>query len=213
MPYQTQVDKSHYHTAGYESEERFISYHTQKDQILKLLALSNNPKPRVLEIGSGSGFLSKYLKSEGVDVKTFDFDSSLNPDFLGDVRSLSQSVKEKFDVVACFETLEHIPFESLEKAFSEIRAVTSDYFIMSVPYIRLYLNIRFKLPLLKARYLIVSWPFAVRHQFKGEHYWELGKKGYSRRRLMGLLEKFFKVERDFTNPLNMFHHYFICKVK
>ena len=50
-----QVEPNHYFNESYNSKERFISYWHQINEIIKL-----KPK-KVLEIGIGNGFVSKYL--------------------------------------------------------------------------------------------------------------------------------------------------------
>ena len=53
-----QVEPNHYFNKSYDSKERFISYWTQINEIIKL-----NPK-EVPEIEIGNGFVSNYLKKE-----------------------------------------------------------------------------------------------------------------------------------------------------
>lgn len=74
-----QVKPKHYFRLSYDSKERFISYWYQINEIIKL-----DPK-RVLEIGIGNGFVSKYLKEKRVNVSTLDIDEKLNPDIVGSV--------------------------------------------------------------------------------------------------------------------------------
>ena len=56
-------------------------------------------------------------------------------------------------------------------------------------------------------------PFPRKHIFDGEHYWELGKKGYSVSNFKKVLLKFFLIEKEFTDPLDTYHHFFILKKK
>jgi len=73
------VEGLHYFRKEYDKKSRFISYWHQINEIIKL-----NPK-RVLEIGVGNGFISKYLKERGVNVITLDIDKRLNPDVTGSI--------------------------------------------------------------------------------------------------------------------------------
>jgi len=59
----TQVEPNHYFSMSYDSKERFISYWYQINEIIKL-----NLK-RVLEIGIGNSFVSKYLEERGIEVQ------------------------------------------------------------------------------------------------------------------------------------------------
>ena len=54
-----QVEPNHYFDKSYDTKERFISYWHQVNEIVRLEPDS------VLEIGIGSGFVSKYLKEKG----------------------------------------------------------------------------------------------------------------------------------------------------
>jgi len=60
-----QVKPNHYFVNSYDSKGRFISYWYQINEIIKL-----NPK-KVLEIGIGNGFVSKYLKERKVNILSF----------------------------------------------------------------------------------------------------------------------------------------------
>lgn len=96
-----QVDNSFY-KKEYDDMERFISYYHQINLILGL-------KPKnILEIGVGNKTVSNYLKNNGFDIKTCDFDEKLEPDYIGDIRSLPIP-EDSFDVVVSFQTLEHLP--------------------------------------------------------------------------------------------------------
>ena len=59
-----QVESSHFFTESYDSKGRFSSYWHQIHEIIRL-----RPK-RVLEIGIGNVFVSKYLKEKS---KYFNF--------------------------------------------------------------------------------------------------------------------------------------------
>ena len=53
----------------------------------------------MLEIGVGNRTVSNYLKENGVDITTFDFDKELKPDIVGDVRDMKGIKDNSFDVV------------------------------------------------------------------------------------------------------------------
>ena len=85
----------------------------------------------ILEIGPGSGYFSSILKNLGYDVKTADIKSRTNPDYLGDF--LEVDIPERFDMVAAFEMLQHLPYEDLPAALEKIAALSSRYVFISVP--------------------------------------------------------------------------------
>ncbi len=121
-----QVEPNHYFNESYDSKSRFISYWYQIHEIVGL-----RPK-RILEIGIGNGFVSKYLKERRVNVLTLDIDKKLNPDIVGNVLDVPFS-DNSFEVVACYEILEHIQYEKFCKALSEIFRVSKSYAILSLP--------------------------------------------------------------------------------
>ena len=109
-----QVDKNHYLRDSYDSKYRFISYWYQINEILNLN--SNN----TLEIGIGSGFVAKYLIEKGINITTLDFDRNLEPDVAGNILSIPFK-KGSFDVICCYEVLEHLPYENFRKRSEERR--------------------------------------------------------------------------------------------
>jgi len=112
-----QVDKEHYFRE-YDDKRRIMSYWNQVKEVM------NCEPETVLEVGIGNGFVSTYLENKGYSVTTADIAEDLEPDFIEDVRSLSDSFEEdSFDVVLCAEVLEHIPFEEFGKALEEIDKV------------------------------------------------------------------------------------------
>ena len=119
-----QVSKEHYFES-YDDLNRWISYWWQIETVKKL------DKKKVLEIGVGNKTVSDYLKKIGFDVTTCDIDPRLKPDFVGNVTSLPFK-KGGFDLVICFEVLEHIPYVSVKKALKEINRVTNESAIVSV---------------------------------------------------------------------------------
>lgn len=125
-----QVEKTHYSLMKYVGPGRWNSYYYQIIEAVKKTDKSDS----ILVIGKGDGFVPWLLKEHfHRNVFTFDFDEKLVPDYLGDVRNISQSVDKKFDVVICCEVLEHIPFEDFETSISEVAKITKKYVIFSLP--------------------------------------------------------------------------------
>lgn len=170
--YAPQVDKSHYGT-GYRSRDRWLSYFYQ----LKLMR-SLSPAT-VLEIGPGEGVVTDTLRKDGVQVVTCDIAEDLHPDIVGSITALPCKDGE-FDVVLAAEVLEHIRFEDVPQALRELARVSSKHVVVSLPHPgQVLLSAVFKLPFLSWHSLRLQIPFFWKtHAFNGEHYWELGKKGY-----------------------------------
>jgi len=202
-----QVEPNHYFNKSYDSKERFISYWHQINEIIKL-----NPKT-VLEIGVGNGFVSKYLKERKVNILTLDIDKRLNPDVVGSVLNMPFS-DELFDVMACYEVLEHLPFENFSKALSEIFRVSKSYAVLSLPdasrVYRIYIHIP-KIGIFKKLIPLPRFKNPT-HKFDGEHYWEIGKAGYPLSKIINEIQKAgFKIEKTYRIFENPYHRFFILR--
>jgi len=202
-----QIETSHYFNMFYDSKKRFISYWHQIYEIIKL-----EPK-RVLEIGIGNSFLSKYLKDRNLKVITLDIDEKLNPDKVGSVLNIPFA-DNSFEVVACYELLEHLPYENFFKAISEIFRVSKSYSVLSLPdksrFCSLYLQIQ-KIVIFKKLLGLprISVPI---HKFDGEHYWEIGKAGYPLEKITKDIQRTgFKIEKTYRIFENPEHRFFILR--
>lgn len=201
-----QVSKEHY-SKGYDSLKRFITYFYQIDSVIKLE--SNT----VLEIGVGNKTVSNYLRQMGLKVTTCDFDKSLEPDVVADIRKMPFKANSFDTVVAC-QVLEHIPFDDFEKSLSELRRVTKKNAVISVSYNHYYLENLFKiiLPFFERQfYFTIKIPFFPKYKQDKEHYWELGRKNYSKRKVRKLIKKHFKISREFQPVLNSNRYFFILE--
>ncbi len=173
-----------YFLEDYDAKDRFISYWHQIHEALKA-----RPK-RLLEIGIGNGFVNRYLKDRGIAVTTLDLDCRLSPDITGTVLKLPIT-PDAFDVVTCCEVLEHLPYDNFAPALKELWRISGKVLILSLPDATTVYRIDIELPRLKPIRKLLAHPFprATAHVFDGEHYWEIGKKGY-------LLKR---IERDIHN--------------
>ena len=159
-----------YFDIDYDSKERFCSYWHQINEII-----SFEPE-KILEIGVGNGFTSKYLKDRNLNVITFDVENELSPDVVGSVLKLP-FVSESFDVIACYEVLEHLPYSEFPKALKEIHRVSRKHAVLSLPDVTTVYRINIELPRIRPIKRLINHPFhrPAQHVFDGEHYWEIGK--------------------------------------
>lgn len=196
---------------GYDSLLRFISYFYQTN-----LSKDLNPR-KILEVGIGNKTVSNYLNQEGLNVTTCDLNRKLKPDHIADIRSLPFK-ENSYDLIIACEVLEHIPWKELKQALKELYRVTKRNAIISVPYSSLSFEIIIKLPfirrILKRPFLDIFFriPYFFRkHNFNGNHYWELGKKNYPIHQFRKLLRKRFKIKKEIRPPLNSYHHFFVLE--
>src|SRR6266404_9387668 len=125
-----QVGTDHYGPANYDALHRWISYWYQMQAIVRCRPST------VLEIGIGSGVLNRYLRDRlGLEVTTVDFDESLQPDRVGDVRELDSIVQQNsFDVVVAFQVLEHLPFSDFIPALRQLANASRGSVVLSLPH-------------------------------------------------------------------------------
>ncbi|WP_045215322.1 class I SAM-dependent methyltransferase [Desulfonatronovibrio magnus] len=199
------VHNPEYDFAGYDHKRRFMSYWYQIREIVKL------SPGRVLEIGIGSGQTSAFLRSQGLKVVTMDIDQKLKPDLAGSCMQIPLRT-ECFDVVACFQVLEHLPFEYLEQSLEEIHRITRQWAVLSLPDASRALSLTLKAPGLKNIEVLVPIPWPVReHHFDGEHFWEINKKGFGLDKVVHVMKKNFKLSSTFRSHENPYHRFFVLQ--
>jgi len=193
-----------YQFSKYDYQDRWISYWHQINEVLKL-----NPNT-ILEIGIGNKIVSDYLRKQNIEVKTLDIDKDLEPDYIANVVNMSLD-NNSFDVVLCAEILEHLPFEDFEKTLLELKRVSKKNVILSLPHFGPPLKISFKIPFIKEIKIAFKIPYHPKHKSSGVHYWEIGKKGYSQRKIRNIIKKYFKIKKEFIPFENQYHHFYILK--
>ncbi len=208
-----QVKATHYFSSKYDDVQRFISYFKQIE-MAKSLAPEN-----ILEVGSGNMTVANYLRQSGIALHTCDFDKNLNPDFLADVRDLPFEDNSYSLVMAC-EILEHLPWSDFDKALSEIARVARDYVIISIPYSSANFEFVFEFPLIKRFFkrpffnISASIPYFFRAaKFDGQHYWEMGRRGFSRTKIRSTMQDYFLILDESSPVLNSCHRFFLLRKK
>ncbi|RSD35370.1 MAG: type 11 methyltransferase [Methanohalophilus sp.] len=210
-----QVDSNHYYIGDYDTKERFISYWHQINEIIKLKPIN------VLEVGIGNKFVSNYLTNIGINVTSFDFDKQLSPDIVGNINDLP-FYDDSFDVIACYEVLEHIDFSHFENSLKEMYRVSKSYVIISLPDVslvyRLYLPVvklnKFEIMNIRLVKKLISIPRLIKplHQFDGEHFWEIGKKNYSLNDIEAKIKSVgFEIIYTYQVFENPYHRFFVLK--
>lgn len=202
-----QVNSNHYFNESYDSKKRFISYWHQINEIISL-----NPREG-LEIGIGNGFVRNYLKEKGVKIKTLDIDKKLNPDAAGSVLEIP-FIDESFEVVACYEVLEHLPYNEFPKALKEIHRVSRKHAVLSLPDVTTVYRINIELPRIRPIKRLINHPFhrPARHVFDGEHYWEIGKASYPLKRVeLDIIRSGLKIIKTYRIFEFYYHRFFVLE--
>lgn len=200
-----QVKKTAYQFDAYCGLDRWVSYY---DQIREVLAL--HPK-NILEIGTGDGVFKNYIvHNTNIAYTNMDIAEDLHPDIVGNVEHIPL-LDNSFDVVCVFEVLEHIPFDKFEIAVSELCRVSKKHVIISLPHFGPSVRLSFKIPFFKEIKLALKIPYRPTHVFNGQHYWEIGKRGYAPRKIEAILRRYMVLEKDFIPFENQYHHFYVLR--
>ncbi len=210
MSYTKQVDKNHYSFENYFFSGRWMSYWYQTKEIASRPEIKS-----VLDIGPGTEFLREVLKIHRPDISyaTVDVAEDVNPDVIGSVTKLPFS-DYSYDVVCAFQVLEHIQFADVPSAIKEMARVSKRYVFVSLPHFGPSIEWHFKMPLVPRIKFSFKIPLPKKHKFNGQHYWELGKRGYSVKNFvhMATLEN-LKLIDAYVPFENQYHHFFILEKK
>ena len=204
MQLSKQVHKDHYSFLQYVDKNRWMSYYYQIKEILSLREVKS-----VLEIGPGASLIGDVLAQQRNQYiyKTLDIAEDLNPDFLGSTTDIPIE-DNAFDVVVACQILEHIPYSIVPRALSEIARVSKKHVIISLPHSGPALSLQCKIPMIPQIEFVIKIPYPKKHVFDGEHYWEIGRRGFSRRKVRSLLSNDFRIEKEyvpFENPRHRFY--------
>lgn len=203
--YAKQVNKEHYSFDHYFFPGRWMSYYYQAKEIFNRKDINS-----VLDIGPGTAFLKSILEIHRpeVEYKTIDVAEDVKPDIIGSVTKMPLP-DSAYDAVCAFQVLEHIEYDDVPQAVGEMFRVAKKYVILSVPHFGPSVEFLLKLPFLRRLRFAFKIPYSQIHEFKGQHYWELGKRGYPPAQLRTILEKFGKIENEYVPFENQYHHFFI----
>lgn len=199
------MSKENFELKSYDHKHRWVSYWYQIREVFKL------DSGKFLEIGVGNRFLYDYLKKAGKDVVSVDINPERNPDYVGDVTSLPFE-DNTFEAILCFQVLEHLPFDNFKKAILEMKRVSKKHILISLPHWGRTFYFIFKMPFIKEIKFLFKIPGFSKYQFDGEHYWEIGRRDYSLRKIKSTLRSSnLRIIRDYICPDSPFHHFFILE--
>lgn len=203
-----QVRKGYYLSEKYAPLERFISYYYQIDAIRRA-------KPeRVLFVGVGDGIVPTFLKRGGIEVTTLDFDPTLAPDVVGDIRSLPFP-DASFDLTCAFEVLEHLPFAESRQAMAELARTSKRTVLISVPHRRTGIEVVLKFPGIRtlAKREFIDLALRVPIRFPGfavskQHYWEIDGRTTRLKAVRDALSEHLDITRETTPVLDPYRRFF-----
>jgi hypothetical protein len=166
------------------------------------------PGGRVTEVGPGDGHVTWLLRGQGYDVTTCDPDSDVGADVRAGVEQLPFA-DESFDLSLAAQVLEHLPFERFVPRLRELARVVSRHVVVTLPAPLVGLSLLLNLPRFEPLGLSLGLPY-WRPIRRGEHFWEIGRRGYPLRRIRrAFREAGLDVRQAFRSPLSLFSYVFI----
>jgi len=198
---------------------RWSSYFNQVNEILKL----GKPGNKILEVGPGAMVAHDVLKRFGFHTTTVDIDQTYHPDILSDVRELDLP-PNSYDIIACFEILEHIPYDDFKQVMAKFHKITKKYCIISLPTFGLQLVLTLKLPKIPkipsfnlfgknfTLSCLLSLPIPLKKKPLPYHQWEIGRPGYPLRRIKAdFIKNNFNLVKFFYVPEHPWFTFFILE--
>lgn len=197
----------------YDDRKMWMSYWYQIREVLQT-------KPvKVLIVGVGNKTVSNYLKTVAENstesikkVETVDIDQNLSPDYVCNILELSKNFEDnEYDTILCAEVLEHLPFEEFKSSLKELKKISRKYVILSIPYSSKDFRFSIELPNGKRKDITLKLVEKKEHKFDGWHHWEVGKKGYSKKKIKKIIKNYFDIEKEFIPVENQYHLFFKLK--
>jgi ubiquinone/menaquinone biosynthesis C-methylase UbiE len=163
----------------------------------------------VLEVGPGSGHTTWVLRNWGYKVTTVDYLATVRPDVVADVTKLPLA-DQCTDCALAAEVLEHLPFDQFIPALRELRRVSRQSVVVTLPAPFLGVSALWNWPKFEPKGIFMGVPYAVKHRWNGEHYWEVGKRGYSVGRITRCIsESGLKLVRSFRPAPSLYCYFFV----
>jgi ubiquinone/menaquinone biosynthesis C-methylase UbiE len=175
----------------------------------------------VVEIGPGRGlFAAMFRQLSGSSVVTLDIDPSLRPDVIGSVFQMPFA-DGAFDAAACFQMLEHLPFDRFVPALAEMRRVARAGLALSLPDCSFALTLRMGIRNPRKDGFVAAWTlqpsgWALRRlktvPNSAGHFWEIGRTGTPLRVVrQAIRESGWRIEDEFRTAENAYHRFFVLR--
>jgi len=192
------VDKQHW--LGQLHASNFHNAFCQYRDIAKCIGATG----RILIVGPGQGLDLTVFKSRGYSVTTYDIDAEFRPDHLGSVHDMSRFSDGQFDAVIASHVLEHMSYALFDAALSELARVARCALVY-LPYAGRHIDLSFTGA--REHHLRLNvppfWrvPSLQTPRFSGgQHFWEIGVWGCSRRKIERDISKHFEIVSAYQNP-------------
>ena len=214
---ESKLPKTHYYSSEYLKRERLYSYVEQ----IELVKRYTKSRDKILEIGKGNGFLYRFLKEYlKIEVECVDINPELTPDIVDNIISPKKLIENSFDIVTCYEVVEHMHFEDSVRSIQNICKVGRKYCLVSVPDMRYFINLNGtvfgSLPVSFGKMLSTGRLRNKSKTFGKDHYWEIGitvnNQKYDPHFVRNNLFQELNVISDYRCNLVPWHHYYVIKL-
>ena len=190
------------------------SYYQYRD-----LQLCGEPRS-VLIIGPGQGLDAVVLRWRGYRVTTFDIDETFKPDVRGSVHDMTMFGDGQFDAVIASHVLEHLAVPYLDPSLREIARV-GRHAVIYVPVAGRHCQMRavpgvkgIDVSIIVDLFNYLRKPDGVTARYaQGQHFWELGMRGFRVRDIRRRLSPFFDVLSAYRNRDWTPSHNFVLRSK
>lgn len=160
----------------------------------------------VLIVGPGQGFEALVLRWRGYDVTTFDIDDTFRPDHQGSVHDLTRFGNRSFDAVIASHVLEHLAVPYLDTTLGELARVAR-HALVYLPVHGRHAQVRVLPGVRGLDFSLVldvfNWlekPDGITPRYmRGQHFWEVGMRGFSVRQLKTRFSRCFAVVSAYRN--------------
>lgn len=175
---------------------------------------------KVLIIGPGQGLSTILLKWRNFDVITLDIDETFKPDYLGSVHDMQMFENGQFDAIICSHVLEHLAEPHLDTSLKEIARI-GRYALIYLPIAGRHFQLRMKgdvkgtdISLIMDIFNYLEKPDGITPKYcQGQHFWEVGMRGFRVRDLINRFSQWFEVVRHYRNCDWYYSWNFIVKSK
>jgi uncharacterized protein YbaR (Trm112 family) len=183
----------------------YVSYFYQVHEILPFANAS------IVEVGIGNLAMKSLLENKGYTHTGIDIDLNLHPDLCSSILDLPL-IDNYADISICFQCLEHLDFGSLPKALSELKRVSKNIVIISVPNCFHYIEIDFTM-LSKHLYFCKDFRLHTRKKnLKWGHHWEIGANNITLGKVSKVIQNIgLQIVKEYRMKFHKYHHIFVLQ--